>query len=50
MKACLEVSFKRTSLKGKKFLEYFDRIGLTRRIGESRQIRTDNALVNADAQ
>lgn len=32
------------------YLEYFDRVGLTRRIGESRQIRPDNALANADAQ
>lgn len=32
------------------FLEYFDRLGLTRRMGESRQIRFDNALANADAQ
>ena len=31
------------------FLEYFDRIGLTRRSGESRQIRYDNALASADA-
>ncbi|QAX85150.1 selenocysteine-specific translation elongation factor [Pseudomonas sp. DTU12.3] len=30
------------------YLEYFDRIGLTRRLGESRQIRPDNALANAD--
>lgn len=28
------------------YLEYFDRLGLTRRIGESRQIRHDNALAN----
>ncbi|MBN6775985.1 selenocysteine-specific translation elongation factor [Pseudomonas granadensis] len=32
------------------YLEYFDRLGLTRRIGESRQIRYDNALANASAQ
>ncbi len=32
------------------YLEYFDRVGLTRRIGESRQIRPDNALAHADAQ
>jgi selenocysteine-specific elongation factor len=32
------------------YLEYFDRLGLTRRIGESRQIRYDNALANANAQ
>jgi selenocysteine-specific elongation factor len=32
------------------YLEYFDRVGLTRRIGESRQIRPDNALANACAQ
>jgi len=32
------------------YLEYFDRLGLTRRIGESRQIRHDNALANANAQ
>ncbi|WP_339464308.1 MULTISPECIES: selenocysteine-specific translation elongation factor [unclassified Pseudomonas] len=32
------------------FLEYFDRIGLTRRLGECRQIRPDNALAHADAQ
>jgi selenocysteine-specific elongation factor len=31
------------------YLEYFDRLGLTRRIGESRQIRPDNALAHADA-
>lgn len=31
------------------YLEYFDRIGLTRRLGESRQIRPDNALANACA-
>lgn len=31
------------------YLEYFDRLGLTRRIGESRQIRYDNALANANA-
>ncbi|MBC9000257.1 selenocysteine-specific translation elongation factor [Pseudomonas sp. N40(2020)] len=30
-------------------LEYFDRLGLTRRIGESRVIRPDNALASADA-
>ncbi|AZZ76497.1 SelB C-terminal domain-containing protein [Pseudomonas fluorescens] len=36
LKTCLEVSLKRRSLKGKKYLEYFDRIGVTRRIGESR--------------
>jgi selenocysteine-specific elongation factor len=32
------------------YLEYFDRVGLTRRLGESRQIRPDNALANANAQ
>ncbi|WP_336355777.1 selenocysteine-specific translation elongation factor [Pseudomonas granadensis] len=32
------------------YLEYFDRLGLTRRIGESRQIRYDNALANSNAQ
>jgi selenocysteine-specific elongation factor len=32
------------------YLEYFDRVGLTRRIGESRQIRPDNALAHACAQ
>lgn len=32
------------------YLEYFDRVGLTRRLGESRQIRPDNALADADAQ
>jgi selenocysteine-specific elongation factor len=32
------------------YLEYFDRLGLTRRIDESRQIRYDNALANANAQ
>lgn len=31
------------------YLEYFDRLGLTRRTGESRVIRHDNALANADA-
>jgi selenocysteine-specific elongation factor len=31
------------------FLEYFDRIGLTRRMGESRLIRHDNALANGSA-
>ena len=31
------------------YLEYFDRLGLTRRIGESRVIRPDNALASADA-
>lgn len=31
------------------YLEYFDRLGLTRRIGESRQIRPDNALAHACA-
>jgi len=31
------------------YLEYFDRVGLTRRIGESRVIRADNALASADA-
>lgn len=31
------------------YLEYFDRLGLTRRLGESRQIRPDNALANACA-
>lgn len=31
------------------FLEYFDRLGLTRRSGEARQIRCDNALANASA-
>jgi selenocysteine-specific elongation factor len=31
------------------YLEYFDRLGLTRRIGASRQIRPDNALAHADA-
>ncbi|PKA69007.1 selenocysteine-specific translation elongation factor SelB [Pseudomonas baetica] len=30
------------------YLEYFDRIGLTRRIGESRLIRPDNALATSD--
>lgn len=30
------------------YLEYFDRLGLTRRIGESRVIRADNALASAD--
>lgn len=30
------------------YLEYFDRLGLTRRIGESRVIRHDNALASAD--
>ena len=30
-------------------LEYFYRLGLTRHIGESRQIRYDNALANANA-
>ncbi|ANH98301.1 selenocysteine-specific translation elongation factor [Pseudomonas koreensis] len=30
------------------YLEYFDRLGLTRRIGESRVIRPDNALASAD--
>lgn len=30
------------------YLEYFDRLGLTRRVGESRQIRPDNALANPD--
>ncbi|WP_455807641.1 SelB domain-containing protein [Pseudomonas fluorescens] len=38
------------SLKGKKYLEYFDRIGVTRRLGESRQIRPDNAPAHVDAQ
>jgi selenocysteine-specific elongation factor len=32
------------------YLEYFDRVGLTRRLGESRQIRPDNALAHACAQ
>jgi selenocysteine-specific elongation factor len=32
------------------YLEYFDRVGLTRRLGESRQIRPDNALAHANAQ
>ena len=27
-------------------LEYFDRLGLTRRLGEGRQIRFDNALAS----
>ncbi|MBV4474791.1 selenocysteine-specific translation elongation factor [Pseudomonas botevensis] len=31
------------------FLEYFDRLGLTRRVGDRRQIRFDNALANAGA-
>lgn len=31
------------------FLEYFDRIGLTRRMGESRLIRHDNALASSGA-
>jgi selenocysteine-specific elongation factor len=31
------------------YLEYFDRLGLTRRIGESRVTRHDNALASADA-
>jgi selenocysteine-specific elongation factor len=31
------------------FLEYFDRLGLTRRSGEARQIRYDNALANTSA-
>ncbi|MFJ4604692.1 selenocysteine-specific translation elongation factor [Pseudomonas atacamensis] len=31
------------------YLEYFDRLGLTRRLGESRQIRPDNALANVCA-
>jgi len=31
------------------YLEYFDRLGLTRRLGESRQIRPDNALADACA-
>jgi selenocysteine-specific elongation factor len=31
------------------FLEYFDRLGLTRRSGEARQIRYDNALANTRA-
>ncbi|WP_085683673.1 MULTISPECIES: selenocysteine-specific translation elongation factor [unclassified Pseudomonas] len=30
-------------------LEYFDRLGLTRRVGEGRQIRTDSALANPGA-
>ncbi|MFJ4192712.1 selenocysteine-specific translation elongation factor [Pseudomonas sp. NPDC089534] len=30
-------------------LEYFDRLGLTRRVGDHRQIRFDSALANADA-
>ena len=30
-------------------LEYFDRLGLTRRLGEGRQIRFDNALANPGA-
>jgi selenocysteine-specific elongation factor len=30
------------------YLEYFDRLGLTRRIGESRVIRHDNALASTD--
>ncbi|RON69328.1 selenocysteine-specific translation elongation factor [Pseudomonas fluorescens] len=30
------------------YLEYFDRVGLTRRIGESRLIRPDNALATSD--
>lgn len=30
-------------------LEYFDRLGLTRRLGEGRQIRYDNALANPGA-
>ncbi|MFJ2484706.1 selenocysteine-specific translation elongation factor [Pseudomonas sp. NPDC087639] len=31
------------------YLEYFDRLGLTRRIDEARQIRQDNALANPGA-
>ena len=31
------------------FLEYFDRLGMTRRSGEARQIRYDNALANTSA-
>ena len=31
------------------YLEYFDRLGLTRRLGEGRQIRYDNALANPGA-
>ncbi len=31
------------------FLEYFDRLGLTRRSGEARQIRYDNALAKTSA-
>jgi selenocysteine-specific elongation factor len=31
------------------YLEYFDRLGLTRRLGESRGIRPENALANACA-
>lgn len=30
-------------------LEYFDRLGLTRRVGEGRQIRSDSALANSGA-
>jgi selenocysteine-specific elongation factor len=30
-------------------LEYFDRLGLTRRLGDHRQIRFDNALANPGA-
>ena len=79
-KACLEVSFKHWSLKGKnralvwvkpwfvpdnadnlprcarlgtqtlyQYLEYLDCVGMTRRVGESRQFRPDNALPNVDA-
>jgi selenocysteine-specific elongation factor len=29
-------------------LEYFDRIGLTRRMGDKRQIRLDSALAQTD--
>ncbi|KJK16087.1 selenocysteine-specific translation elongation factor [Pseudomonas sp. 2(2015)] len=31
-------------------LEYFDRIGLTRRVGDRRQVRADNALAQAPGQ
>nr|WP_256583439.1 SelB C-terminal domain-containing protein [Pseudomonas sp. MPR-ANC1] len=31
------------------FLEYFDRLGLIRRLGEHRLIRPDNALANPGA-
>jgi selenocysteine-specific elongation factor len=31
-------------------LEYFDRIGLTRRVGDQRHIRTDSALAQQQAE